>query len=228
MKLEIKCKPAGSVAEVVLEAGEQFTAEVGAMIAMDADITVETTSRKAGGKGGLLKGIKRMFSGESFFLNHFTAHGEGQSLLLGPKLVGDIDRYEMTGGTLMVQGSSWLASSPGIEIDTTWAGLGNALFSGEGIFWVKCTGTGTVLFNSFGAIYPIDVDGEYVVDSGHIVAYEDTLTFKATKAGESWLGSFMGGEGLACRFSGKGRVYCQTHNPPNFGRALGSKLKPRD
>ena len=73
----------------------------------------------------------------------------------------------------------------------------------------------------------IDVDDEYVVDTGHIVAYEDTLSFSMSKASESLLGSLLGGEGLVCRFKGRGRIYCQSHNPPSFGAALGSKLSPR-
>ena len=169
-----------------------------------------------------------MFSGENFFLNHFTSQGENMRLVLGPKLVGDIGTYSLQGNTLIVQGFSWLASAAGVTIETTWAGMSNALLSGEGIFWVKCSGTGEVLFNSFGAIYTIDVDGEYIVDSSHIVAYEDTLSFSPVKAADTWLSSILGGEGLASKFTGRGKVYCQTHNPRNFGRALGPKLKPRD
>ncbi len=51
-------------------------------------------------------------------------------------------------------------------------------------------------------------------------------TIKVTKAGSSWISSFLGGEGLVCRFSGQGKLYCQTHNPPSFGKHLGPKLRP--
>ena len=74
----------------------------------------------------------------------------------------------------------------------------------------------------------MDVDGDYVVDSGHIVAFEDRLQFRIGKAaGRSLVGSLLGGEGLVCKFNGKGKLYCQTHNPPSFGRLLGPKLRPR-
>jgi uncharacterized protein (AIM24 family) len=59
------------------------------------------------------------------------------------------------------------------------------------------------------------------------VAFEDTLQFKIVKAGASLIGSFLGGEGLVCKFHGTGKLYCQSHNPPNFGKLLGPKLKPR-
>jgi uncharacterized protein (TIGR00266 family) len=228
MRHEIFARPASSVAKLTLNAGESVTCEVGAMIAMSNGFTVETTTRqKGGGGGGIVKGLKRMLAGENLFLNHFTATAPDQSLIIGPRLLGDVMHYPMTGGTLIVQGSSWLASSTTIDVDATWQGLGKALFSGEGMFWVKCSGSGSLLMSSFGVIYPVDVAGEYVVDSGHIVAFEDTLQFQITKASKSLVGSILGGEGLVCRFSGQGKLYCQSHNPPSFGKLLGPKLRPR-
>ncbi len=227
MQYEILARPAASAAKLSLQSGESVTCEVGAMIAMSSGFAVQTTSKNKGGGGGLVKGLKRMFAGENFFLNHFTATQANQDLIIGPRLLGDVIHYPMTGGTLVVQGSSWLASATGIDIDATWQGFGKALFSGEGMFWVKCSGTGDLFLNSFGAIYPVDVTGEYVVDTGHIVAFEDTLEFRIGKASQSLVGSFLGGEGLVCKFSGQGKLYCQSHNPPSFGKLLGPKLKPR-
>lgn len=227
MQHEILARPAASAAKLTLQAGESVTCEVGAMIAMSSGFNVETTSRKKGGGGGIVKGLKRMLAGENLFLNHFTATQSNQTLIIGPSLLGDIIHYPMRGGTLIIQGSSWLASATGIDIDATWQGLGKALFSGESMFWVKCTGAGDLFLNSFGAIYPIDIAGEHVVDTGHIVAFEDTLEFRIGKASKSLVGSFLGGEGLVCKFSGQGRLYCQSHNPPSFGKLLGPKLKPR-
>ena len=81
--------------------------------------------------------------------------------------------------------------------------------------------------NSFGSIYPIEVSGDYIVDTGHIVAFEDSLSFTVEKSSDSWLDSFLSGEGLVCKFSGRGVVYCQSHNPPSFWSNLGPGLKPR-
>ena len=196
------------------------------MIAMSSGIRVETTSRKRGGGGGIAKGLKRIFAGESLFLNHFTAIEPNQQLIIGPRMLGDIVHYTLTGGSLLVQGSSWLGSATNVEIDASWQGIGKALLSGESMFWVKCTGTGDVWLSSFGAIYEVNVDGEYIVDTGHVVAFEDSLDFTVKKAGKTLLSSFLGGEGLVCRFSGQGRLYCQSHNPPSFGKAVGPKLRP--
>lgn len=227
MQTVISCRPAASVARITLQAGESFTCEVGAMIAMSPDITVETSARSRG-SGGFMSGLKRMLSGENFFLNHFTSRAADQVIILGPGLMGDIVSHRLSGGSLIVQGSSWLASESGIEIDATFQGLGKALFSGESVFWVRCSGSGEVLLSSFGAIYEVQVDGQYVVDTGHIVAFEDTLRFEVGKAASSLLGSFLGGEGLVCKFNGRGKLYCQSHNPPNFGGELGPLLKPRE
>ena len=71
------------------------------------------------------------------------------------------------------------------------------------------------------------MDGEYIVDTGHIVAFNETLDFSMTKAGKSWLSSILGGEGLVCKFKGMGTVWCQSHNPASFGTSLTPALRPR-
>jgi len=227
MQIDILARPAAAAARISLATGESITCEVGAMIAMSSGLHVETTTKGRGGSGGILRGIKRMLAGENLFLNHFTAQESGQQLVIGPRLMGDVVKHHIARGALIVQGQSWLASGDGIDIDATFQGIGKALFSGESAFWVKCTGQGDVLLSSFGAIYALDIDGPYVVDTGHIVAFEDTLQFSIGKAGRSLIGSFLGGEGLVCKFNGQGKLYCQSHNPPNFGRMIGPHLRAR-
>ena len=125
-----------------------------------------------------------------------------------------------------MQSTGYMASTGGVDIDLGFQGL-KSFFSGEAIFWLRISGAGVVFLSAFGGIYTIDVDGEYVVDTGHIVAFEKSLDFSITKAGAGWLGSILGGEGLVCRFRGRGKLYCQTHNPGAFGQQVGSKLPPR-
>lgn len=225
MDVKIEYKPGCTFARIGIDAGEHITAEGGAMISMSGDMAVETTTHKKG-KGGVLKGIKRMLSGESFFLNHFTAGSNGGEVLLAATLPGDMQEYELFDERLILQSGSYVASSPGVDMDMGWQGF-KSIFSGERMFWLNISGRGKVVFNSFGAIYPVEVDGEYIVDTGHIVAFNETLKFKISKAGKSWLSSFMGGEGLVCKFEGKGTVWCQSHNPSSFGRKLGPKLKSK-
>lgn len=226
MQIEIHHGPSNAAAKVLLAANETLSAEAGAMIAMSGNMTVTTTTSKKG-SGGILKAMKRMLAGESFFLNHFTPNGAAGEIWVGPSLSGDIMETEINGANLIVQGGSYLAHEPSVSIDLGWQGF-KSLFSGESVFWLKLGGRGKVLISSFGAIYPVDIDGEYIVDSGHIVAFPETLPFTITKAGKSWLSSILGGEGLVCKFSGKGRIWCQSHNPSSFGKVIGPMLRPRE
>jgi uncharacterized protein (TIGR00266 family) len=225
MEIDIQMRPGSSVAKVQLGPNEQLTAEGGAMIAMSNDIEMQTTTYKKNG-GGIMKGLKRMLSGENFFINHYTASANGGEVYLASTLQGDMISRTLDNESLIVQAGSYLASEPGIEIDFNWQGM-KSLFSGESLFWLNLNGTGKVIINSYGMIYPIEVDGEYIVDTGHIVAFEPGLKFNISKVGESWFSSFLGGEGFVCRFKGKGTVWCQSHNPNSFGSSLGPSLKPR-
>ena len=228
MNYEVLCGQSAAVLKLTMDAGESITTEGGAMLSMSSGLRVETTTRSKKNKGGVLKSIKRMLGGENFFLNHYSSSSPGSELMLAPVLSGDLIAVEMDQSEdLIVQAGSWLASTEGVGLDTQFAGLGKALFSGEGMFWLKLSGNGSAFINSFGAIYCKEVDGDYIVDTGHIVAYTSGLDFKATKAGGSWATAIFGGEGLVCRFSGRGRVWIQSHNPGSFGGTLGPNLKPR-
>lgn len=218
-------RPGSTAAEITLQPGQKITTEGGAMIAKSASLQI-TTSTQQKRSGGIIKGLKRLIAGENFFLNHYIAPAEGGKLWLGTTHVGDMEKKELHGENLIIQGGSFVACTENISIDASWQGFKN-LISKEGLFWLKASGQGTVIFNSFGAIYQIEVNGEHIVDTGHIVAFEETLAFTLTKAGKSWISSILGGEGLVCKFKGKGTVWVQSHNSSSFGSALGPKLKPR-
>jgi uncharacterized protein (TIGR00266 family) len=225
MDIEILQQPDSSIAKVTLSANEELIAEAGAMVAMNDFINVSTTLRQGKG-GGIMGGLKRMLAGESLFLSVFRCYQPLGELFLAPSLMGDMMVYEMKGNELVVQSASYLASASGVDIELGFTGF-KSIFSGESIFWLSVTGYGPVILSSFGGIYEIDVDGEYIVDTGHIVAFERSLDYQITKPGNSWLGAFLGGEGLVCRFRGQGKVFCQTHNAGSFGRLVGSQLPPR-
>ncbi len=225
MQFELLHQPDSAIAKVSMPANSELFAEAGSMVAMNGHIIPSTTLIQGGG-GGLLAGLKRMVAGESFFMSTFRTSGSPGVIFLAPKLMGDILHYEMTGTELVVQSTGYLAGEPSVSMDLGFQGF-KSVFSGESIFWLTLNGHGSVLLSSFGGIYEIPVNGEYVVDTGHIVAFEKTLSFSITKAGSSWIGAFLGGEGLVCRFRGKGRLFCQTHNPGSFGQLIGGQLPPR-
>jgi uncharacterized protein (TIGR00266 family) len=225
MEVEILHQPDSAITRVILEAEEELVAEAGSMIAMSGYINASTTLRSGKG-GGILGGLKRLVAGESLFLSVFRSPIAGGEIFLSPKLIGDILLYEMTENGLVVQATSYLASESSVDINVGFQGI-KSLFSGESIFWLEMSGYGSLLLTSFGGIYEVPVNGEYIVDTGHIVAFEKSLTFSISKPGSSWIGAFLGGEGLVCRFKGQGRVFCQTHNPGAFGSLVGSQLPPR-
>ena len=225
MNVELLHRPDSAIARITLDAGEELIAEAGAMIAMNDSIQANTTLRQGRG-GGVFGGLKRMVAGESLFLSTFRSFQDGNEVWLAPKLIGDLLVYQMQGQDLIVQATSYLACSSQVDMDLGFQGL-KSVFSGESIFWLTISGYGMVLLNSFGGIYEIDVDGEYIVDTGHIVAFERSLDFSITKPGSSWLGAFLGREGLVAKFRGRGKLFCQTHNPGAFGSLIGSRLPPR-
>lgn len=225
MHIELLHRPANSIAHLTFSQGESMTTEAGAMVAMSQNLEVETSTHKKG-QGGVLKALKRMISGESFFMNHYTASKDGAELWLAPPLSGDICKLDLQGQRLIVQSGSFMAASPDIDVGMGWQGF-QSMLSGEGLFWLSLSGRGQLLLSSFGAIYAVHVDGEHVVDTGHIVAFDETLNFSISKAGTSWLHSFIGGEGLVCRFKGQGTIWCQSHSPAAFGQALSPVLRAR-
>lgn len=226
MKVELIHRPSNTAAKLILSPNEQITAEAGAMIAMSGDMQIETTTYKKDQGSGIFKAIKRILAGESFFLNHFTAGPQGGEVYIAPTLIGDMEVYETKGQTLIVQAGSYVASEKNVNIDVGWQGF-KSLFAGESLFWLKISGEGKFVLSSFGCIYEVDVNGTYIVDTGHIVAFEETLNFDIAKSGKSWISTFVSGEGLVCEFQGQGKIYCQSHNPNSFGYELGPYLKPR-
>lgn len=227
MHFDIQFSPGYALAIARLEQGENVMAESGAMVTQDAHIRMETSASQGKGVGGFLKGLgRKMFLGESFFRNTFHADNSAGEVTFAPSLPGDIMSYDMTGGELIIQQQSYLASATTVEIETKWGGFKS--FFGEGkMFWIRAFGTGPLALNAFGAVKEIDIDGSYIIDTGHIVAFEPGLQFEIKRVG-SWFSTIFSSEGLVCRFSGKGKLFIQSRNPAEFGGLVGAKLPPRN
>lgn len=204
----IEHAPAYASLHLRLNPNQTVLVESGAMAAMDTCMQMKSKVQ-----GGLAKGIGRMLGGESLFISEFTAIGQPGELILAPGVPGDIQYYRLKGNGLMVQSSGFVAASPTVTLDTKFQGF-KGFFSGESLFLLKASGSGDFWFSSYGGILEIPVDGEYVVDTGYIAAFEDTLNYKVEMlSGLSWKGlrtGILGGEGLVCRFSGQGRLWVQS------------------
>ena len=217
MRYEVEHGPAFAWLKVELASGDSIQAEAGAMVRMSPQIEM-TTRLNAGRKAGLLAKLwaflvallRKFLGGETMFVNEFSAANGGE-LVLAPALAGSITNKALDGQrTLFVQTGSYLASTGDIDTRLRFGGL-RSFFGGEGLVLLQCRGNGEVFVNSYGGIVAVPVDGRFVVDTGHIVAFDGSLDFRVKSAGgvKSFLFS---GEGLVCEFSGRGTVYIQSRN----------------
>lgn len=223
MKVEILFRPSYSIAKVLLDPNEGIVAESGAMVGMSTDLQVETKMR-----GGLLQSLARsVLGGESFFVNTYRASARGGELLLAPTLPGDVFTTEMSGETYLVQSGSFLASSESVVTDTKWSGA-RIFFGGEGLIMLRCSGTGTLILSSYGAIHELTLAaGEtYTVDTGHLVAFSEKMGFKVRAIG-GLKTTVLGGEGLVVDLTGPGRVLLQTRSEGAFLNWLLPKIPKR-
>ena len=200
------CKPDYAFLTVNIPHGETLKVEASSMATMDTTIKMKTKM-----KGG----FGRFFTGESLFINEFTAeHGPGE-IQIAPGSPGDMDHVYLDNETIFLQNSAYVASTLGVELETKWQGLMKGFFSNEGLFLIKCSGQGDLWFNTYGGLIQIDVDGSYVVDNGHIVAFTEGLDYNVESIG-GMKSLFFSGEGLVCRFRGKGKVWVQTRQVSPF------------
>ena len=116
---------------------------------------------------------------------------------------------------------SFLACTPGVNVKAKFGGF-KALFSGEGAFLLEASGNGDLFFNSFGGIVEKKIEGDFIVDSGHVVAFEPSLNYKISGMG-NWKSTMLSGEGLVMTFNGSGKIYLQTRTIDS----LASWLTPR-
>lgn len=206
----IEHSPSYASLRLDLQANQAVLVEAGGMAAMDTNIKMKSKVQ-----GGLMKGIGRMLGGESLFVSEFTATNKPGQLFVSPGVPGDIQHYYLNGNGLMLQSSGFVASSPTVVIDAKFQGF-KGFFSGESLFLLRATGEGNIWFSSYGAILEIPVDGHYVVDTGYIVAFEDTLNYNVEMMGglsfKSLRTGIFGGDGFVCRFQGKGRLWVQSRN----------------
>lgn len=222
MKTKIDYQPAFAICTVSLDNGEQLRAESGAMLAM-RNVKVET-----GATGGFLKSLKRsVLGGESFFQNTYTATSNDAEVILAPALTGDVMVRDMQNEDLIVQSGAYLGSSMGITVDTSWGGA-RTFFGGEGLFMLRCSGSGTLITGAYGAIHEQTLrDGEtLVIDSGHVVAFQAGMTYELNKFG-NWKSTMLGGEGIVITFTGPGTLYMQTRSPQAFVGWLVPQLPAR-
>ena len=156
MKIEVQGNPSFAYAIIDLAPNEYLVTESGAMATMSAAIDLVAKLN-----GGFIKGLARkFFGGESLFINHFiNKSSEHQRMTLTQPTPGSLVCYEMTGETIQLQPSAFVACEPSVIVSTKFAGF-ISYISGEGLFKITVSGHGKVLFGAFGGIMERKVIGE--------------------------------------------------------------------
>ncbi len=217
LETEVEYSPSFSTLIIHLQQGQSAVAEKGALMFMHNSVEIQTHGRK----GGIMKGlVTSALGGESFFVNTYTAtRGPGDLALVGP-FMGDIRELDTTSQGMILQSGAFLASMPQVNLDTKWQGL-KGFLSERDFVMLHASGPGKVWVSSYGAIMERDLkQGEVLsVDTGHIVAFPDTMQFSVRRVG-GWKSTILSGEGLVTDFVGPGKILMQTRHLGAFAQAL--------
>jgi uncharacterized protein (TIGR00266 family) len=205
METEIRNRPSFAHVVVHMNPGDRVVAESDAMASMTPGVRMR--ARMAGGFFTAL--VRRMFGGESFFVNEFDTERGGDLVLTNPT-PGDVMCVDVTHRRLFLEAGAFLACEPGVELGVGFAGF-TSMFTGEGLFRLWAAGQGRLWFGAYGGIIERDITDELVVDSGHLVAYEDSLSLSLGLAGGVF-SSLFSGEGVVARLRGRGKVYLQSRS----------------
>ena len=204
--------------EIVLDSGETVIAEAGMMLYMEEDIAFEARlgdGSDVGVMGRLWSLGKRMLTGESLFLTHFTNEGETRRTVAFaapyPGSIIPVNLAEM-GGQITCQKDAFLAAAKGTRIDVVFQKrLGTGFFGGEGFILERLEGDGMVFLHAGGKVVRKDLAGETLrLDTGCLVAFTPGIEYSITLAG-GLKSMFFGGEGLfLATLSGTGSVWLQS------------------
>jgi uncharacterized protein (TIGR00266 family) len=209
MQVSIRHNPSFAVARCTLTGGETVRAESGAMMATSDGVDVQAQMQ-----GGLMKSLKRsVLGGESLFVTTFAAPAQGGWVDVAANLPGDLIVRDVSAKPWNLSRGSYLSSEGGVEIDTKWGGFRN-VFGGEGGFLIHASGSGQVVASCYGALDSVILGAgeQLVVDSGHMVAFEDGIQMTLRRVSGT-MASLKSGEGVVFEFTGPGEVLMQSRNP---------------
>lgn len=205
-----------------LEAGEKMITESGAMSWMSPNMKMETVG------GGVGKMLGRMFSGESLFLNNYTAMNGQGTIAFASSFPGSIRAFELAPGQdLVCQKSAFLASTAGIELSTFFQKrLGSGFFGGEGFIMQRLSGQGVVFLEFDGYIkeYQIEDGQSIIVDTGYLAAMDSTCSMDIQTV-PGIKNMVFGGEGVFNTVvRGPGRVFLQSMPISQMAGVIGRYL----
>lgn len=225
MNFEIGHRPMFATLNLELSENDSIVAQPESMISMTTGI--EIAARVGGQTGkGFTGGLRNLMSGESFFATVFRAKRDDQSLILAPRLQGDIVHLHVSDGTryFLSQGS-YLANAPSVVIDFKYGGV-RGVMAKKGLYVMHTQGEGDIFCSTYGSVIHRELrEGEsFVVDNRFVVAFSDTVQFQLVKATSSTVDSYFSGEGLVNRYTGPGKLIYQTRANPFSGSMFGKLI----
>jgi len=197
------------VVDMQLNDGESVFTEKGGMSWMSPNVEMKTNAR-----GGVMKGLGRMFGGESMFMNTYTSTGGPAAISFSSEFPGKIVPMALTEGqSLICQKDSFMVAENSVSLSIEFQKkLGAAIFGGEGFIMQRVTGPGTVFLEIAGEITEYDLtDGQMLkIDPGHIAFFEPTVTYDLSRV-KGLKNIFLGGEGLfLATLKGPGKIWLQS------------------
>ncbi len=214
---------------VQLKQGEKIFAESDSMMAMQDGIEIKGEAR-----GGFLASLGRAItSGEDLFQQSITAKKDAV-VMLSPSIPGDIKILTLTSNKgYFLNDYAFFTAEDGIKLETRRnQNIGSSLFGGDGFFVLHAGGDGTLVINGLGSIEEIEMShdgGELIVDNGHLLAWEEGISYQAEMINNGSSGFFSrainsitSGEGMVMRLSGTGKIYVASRNLGTFKSFISS------
>lgn len=201
-----------------LNRGESIFTQSGGMAWMDNNITMTTNMQ-----GGLMKGLGRMFSGESLFMATYTSNADNQEIVIASTFPGHIICIDVGKTPIIGQKGAFLCAQTGVDLSAyVTKSIGAGLFGGEGFVLQRMSGKGLVFLELDGSVVErILAPGEKIkVDTGNIAAFEDSVGYQAEMV-KGFKNVLFGGEGLfLSTLTGPGKVWLQTMTMPGFAKQI--------
>ena len=209
--------------DVWLEQGESVYTESGGMAWMSPNMEMETSA-----KGGLLKGLGRMLSGESFFLTTYTCTSGRGLVCFANEFPGKILPFELAEGhTIICQKDAFMAAQSSVQLGTHLVKkIGAGFFGGEGFILQTLTGPGVAWVEVAGEITEYDLkEGQTLkVDQSHVALMDPTVTFDVTRV-KGLKNIMFSGEGLfLATVTGPGKVWLQSMPLANLANKIMSRI----
>ena len=205
-----------------LDAGESIYTQSGGMSWMTDNFKMDTNVR-----GGLMKGLGRMLTGESLFMATYTAQADAAEITLTSAMPGEIRALTLDGSKQYIaQKSAFLCAQPGVELSTYVTKLKTGLFGGEGFLMQRLSGQGMVFLELDGSIVEIDLQpGQRLkIDTGNIAFFESNVKYDVVTV-KGFTNILFGGEGLFLSvLEGPGKVWLQSLNTASFAARIMSFL----